>query len=125
MNNTLRATALIAALAGAAGSLTFMLRVGHRAPIFLLVMFAGWVLSPFVGFLLADRYSGHWSVPARNALFAVMLILAPASVAIYGIVAWKAPAQPAFAFLVVPAGSWFIATIAVKTAGWVSRRPTA
>ena len=52
-------TARLATVAGAAGSIGLMLRVGHRndstIPLLLLVLFTGWVLSPFVALLLAER----------------------------------------------------------------------
>ncbi|HEX7198860.1 MAG TPA: hypothetical protein VF213_05265, partial [Dongiaceae bacterium] len=50
----LRRAALIAALAGAAGSLGLMHRAGHRNPSRLLVLlFALWVLSPFTALVWA------------------------------------------------------------------------
>lgn len=55
----LRAMALIAAAVGAAGSVALMLHVGHRndssIPGILLVVFTGWVLSPFVALVVADN----------------------------------------------------------------------
>src|SRR5260370_7582569 len=51
----LRAAALIAVLAGAAGSVGLMLHASHRinSPRILRVLFALWVPSPFVGPLFA------------------------------------------------------------------------
>src|SRR5206468_419698 len=79
----LRGAALIALVGGAAGSFGLMLRAGQRTPRFLLVLFAFWVLSPFVAFVLADVLSKRWSVAIRAALYSVILVVALGSVAIY------------------------------------------
>jgi hypothetical protein len=116
--------ALIAVVAGAAGSVGLMLLVGHRNPSrALLVLFAGWVLSPFIGLGLADRISKGWSVPTRATLHAVMLVVTLGSLAMYGRVAFGPPRPtPAAMFLVVPVGSWLLAAIAVPLAAFISGR---
>ena len=117
----LRGGALIAAVVGAAGSLALMLRAG-RPPLFLLVLFIGWVLSPFVALVLADIASKRWSVLTRATLYSVMLVLTLGSLAIYGGVLLRPPKKAAFAFLVVPFGSWLVMTIAVPIAALISRK---
>lgn len=117
----LRGVALIAVVIGAAGSFGLMLRGGHP-PLFLRVLFAGWVLSPFVALVLADHRAKRWSVPARATLYGVMLVLAVGSLVFYqGMIPMPVDARPAAVFLVVPAGSW-IFLIAVRVAALVSRR---
>ena len=68
--SVLRTAALIALPAGATGSVGFMLRAGHRNPsCVLLVLFATWVLSPFVALVFAIIVSKHWSVlPAQRSM---------------------------------------------------------
>ena len=118
----LRGVALIAVVVGAAGSVSLMLRAGHP-PLLLLVLFTGWVLSPFVALVLADIASKRWSVLTRATLHGVMLILTLGSLAFYGdIVSMPPGSKPAFVFLVVPLGSWLLLTIAVPIAALVSRR---
>lgn len=118
----LRIVALTAVVAGAAGSLGLMLRVGNRNNSLILIgLFAGWVLSPFVGLILADIRSNRWSVPTRATLYSLMLLLALGSVALYANVAFGPPRpQPAFMFLVVPLGSWLLMTTVVPIAALVS-----
>jgi hypothetical protein len=119
----LRVTALIAVLAGAVGSVGFMLRAGRNAPLFLIVLFALWVLSPFMALVLADVVSKRWSVPTRATLYSVMLVLTLCSLTIYGDVALGPPrAQAAFAFVVVPPASWLLIAIALPTAALISGR---
>ena len=108
VHNLLRASALIAVVAGAAGSLGLMLWVGRNSPRVLLVLFFLWDLSPFVALLVAERASTRWAVPTRRTLFAVMLVIALASLAIYGTVVFVSPKTPTATFLMVPFGSWLL-----------------
>src|ERR1039458_205725 len=72
----LRIAALLALLAGAVGSVGLMLHAGrHNDSRFLLVLFALWVLSPFVALILANVVSKRWPVHTRVALYTVMLVL--------------------------------------------------
>ena len=126
--SVLRAAALIALLVGAVGSVGLMLRAGHRNPSrLLLVLFALWVLSPFIALVLANMISKRWSVLTRATLYTVMLILTVGSLAIYGDVALGPPrTKAAFVFVVVPPASWLLIAIVVPIAalisGWPSRR---
>jgi membrane-associated protease RseP (regulator of RpoE activity) len=122
----LRAVALVAVVAGAGGSLALMFRAGHRNDSrFLLMLFAIWVLSPFVALSWANAASKRWSVLARAALYCVMLILTAVSLAAYLHVFTSPPAsKPAFVFLVVPLGSWLLMAIVVAIVAFISgRRP--
>jgi len=119
----LRAVALIAVVAGAAGSVGLMLWVGHRNPSWVLLgLFVIWDLSPFTALVLADIVSKRWSVLTRATLYVVMLILTLGSLAFYGDVVWRPRPQPAFMFLVVPLGSWLLMTIVVPIAALISGR---
>ena len=120
----LRAAALIAAVTGAAGSVGLMLWVGHRNPSrILLVLFAIWVLSPFMALLLANMVSKRWSVITRVTLHCVMLVLTLGSLAIYGYVVLRPTgSKPAFVFLVVPLGSWLLIAIVVSIGALISGR---
>jgi len=120
---SVRTAALIAALAGAGGSLRLMLHAGrHQNSKILLVLFTIWVLSPFVALMVANGFSKRWSVRARVTLSIATLVLALGSLAIYGYDAWRPlRAQRAFVFIVVPLASWLlIATVA--TAAFLSGR---
>ena len=117
----LRAVALIAVVAGAGGSLGLMLRAGRRTPRFLLVLFVVWVLSPFVALAWANMVSKRWSVPTRATLYCVTLVLALASLAIYGELVSPPPGSPrAFVFVAVPPASWLLMAT-VPIAALISR----
>ena len=119
----LHAVALSAVVAGALGSVGFMLWVGHRNPSrFLLVLFLIWDLSPFLALVLANMVSKRWSANTRATLYVVMLILSLSSLALYGDVVWRPRPQPAFMFLVVPLGSWLLMTTVVPIAALISGR---
>ena len=115
----LRILALITVVAGAAGSIYLMFRVGKGAPLFLTVLFTGWVLAPFIALAVAGIASKPWSVPVRATLYGVMLVLTPVSLWIYANPTAK---QPAFVFLAIPSASWVLMVIAVATAAFKSRR---
>jgi hypothetical protein len=118
----LRAAALVAVVAGAAGSVGLMLRAGRRTPRFLLVLFVIWVLSPFVALAWAGVVSKRWPVPARVTLYCVALVLALGSLAIYGgLVSPPAGSARAFVFVAVPPISWLLMAIAVPTAAVLAR----
>ena len=120
----LRAAALLAAVAGAAGSLVLMLRAGERTPRFLLVLFTIWVLAPFAALLWANMVSKRWSVLTRATLYSVTLVITLGSVAVYG--EWvdvkPAGAANAFLFVAVPPASLVFMTIVVSVAALISRR---
>ena len=120
----LHATALIALLAGAVGSVGLLLRAGQRNNSrLLLVLFTIWVVSPFGALASADVYSKRWSVITRGALYSLMLVLSLGSVAIYATGAFK-PARSAavFLFVALPPVSWLLIAIVVPIAAFISRR---
>ena len=102
----MRILARVAACAGAAGSLSLMVYVGRRNPSpLLLVIFAAWVIAPFLGVLFAGLV---WK-RGGAMLHGLMPLLAAGSLAIYGWAAFGPPmAKPAGVFLVVPAASWLL-----------------
>ena len=120
----LRAAALIAVVIGATGSLIFMLRAGQRTPLFLLILFIIWVLSPFAGLLWANIVSKRWSVVTRMTLYCVTLVVALCSLAVYSelVVARPPGSANAFLWVAVPPVSWGFAAIVVGLAAFLSRK---
>jgi len=99
----LRAAALIAVLAGAVGSLGLMIYEGRNAPRFLVVLFAIWVLTPFIALAFSYVVSKGWSVLTQATLYTVMLVRTLGSLAIYGYIVLGPPrAKTTFIFVVVP-----------------------
>ena len=120
----LRASALIAVLAGAVGSVGLMVRAGHRSPGKMgLVIIAIWVLSPFIALVLGDMVSKRWSVITRVTLYVVMLVITLGSLAIYVYDA-LGPRRPqaAFVFVAVPPVSCLLIAIVIPVAALISRR---
>jgi hypothetical protein len=120
----LRRAALIAALAGAAGSLGLTLRAGRRQNSrILLLLFTIWALSPFIALVAASLVSKRWSILTRATLYCVTLILTLGSLAVYGDVAFGyTTAKAGFVFLVVPLASWLLIAIVVPIAALISSR---
>ncbi len=106
--------AVYTVLAGAGGSLGFTIYAGrHNSSFILILLFAAWVVSPFIALLLADAVGRKWSVARRVALHSLMVLLTAGSLIIYSGL-WRVPDQkPAFVFLVVPLLSWFVMGTAV------------
>ena len=119
----LRATALIAVLAGAAGSIGLLVHASQHPPVILVVLFMIWVLSPFAVLVLAEAVSKRWSVPIRAALYSVMLIVTLGSLAVYGDDALKHRwAKAAVVYVIVPPASWLLLAIVVPLAAFLSGR---
>jgi hypothetical protein len=120
----LRGAALVAVLAGAASSLGLMLYAGrHQNSRTLLLLFAAWVLSPFMAAILADAVSQRWPVLTRATLNVTMLVLTLGSLAIYGDVAFGHPrAKIGFVFLMVPLASWLLLALVVAMAWFIFSR---
>ena len=124
----LRTAAVVAVLAGGVCSIGLMLRSGRRnsSIILLVIIFAIWVLSPFVALAWAGVVSRRWPAPTRAALYVVMFLVTLGSLAIYGAVAFRAiAAKTGFIFLVVPGASWLLAAVVVSTAALIARRSSA
>jgi len=118
----LRRLAVCVLAAGAAGSLGFMLHAGRTASWFLIVTFASWILSPFVGLAAADAASTRWPARTRTTLHWTMLFVAAASVAIYGAADLGALQRKTPVFVVVAPASWMIMIVALSVAALRSRR---
>jgi len=114
---------LFAAIIGGVGSVELMLRAGRATPRFLLVIFVFWVLSPFALFALGYMMSKRWSIPARATLYVAMLLVAPASLAMYAHPDLRpAGTKNASVFVVIAPISWIVMTGAVGIAMLASRR---
>jgi len=116
--------ALATILADAGGSIAFMLHAGRRQQSrILMLLFGAWVLSPFIATLIASSVSSRWATGTRRTLYGLMLILAVASLAIYGEVAFEyINAKVGFVFLIVPLASWLLIAVGVGTAALISDR---
>src|SRR3954453_21178198 len=84
----LRNVAGLAVVAGATASIAFMLQAGRRQQSrILLLLFAIWVLSPFIAAVTAMSFSNRWIGGTHSTLDLVMAVIALASPAVYGAVA--------------------------------------
>ena len=102
--------------AGAAASLGFMLHAGRTASWFLIVVFAMWILSPFVLLAAADAVSTRWPPRTRTALHWTMLVVAAASIAIYAAADLGPLKRKTPVFVVVAPASWIGAAVALSIA---------
>jgi hypothetical protein len=107
--NFLRRIALILVLTGAVVSLILTFHTGHKNnALILTLLFAVWVLSPYIAFLISDVISKNWSVFGRSALYCLMVFLTLGSLLCYSGILRLHGTKPAFVFLVVPLISWIL-----------------
>jgi Na+-driven multidrug efflux pump len=112
--NLLRITALIVLFAGAIGSLVLMFNAGRdQKSILLIVLFTGWLISPFVGLFIADIISKRWLSKTRLAIYLLILFITLASLILYSGVLNVPGTKPAFKFLIVPLISWVLILVIV------------
>jgi hypothetical protein len=117
------ATAARAALlAGAAGSVLLMLRAGARQrSVVLILLFTGWLLSPFLALALANLRARAWAPHMRAAVHSAMIGVSCLSLAIYGLNAVYTLGKAGFIYLVVPAGDWLLIGLTLGAAAALRR----
>jgi hypothetical protein len=105
--------AVFTVLGGSAGSLGFAVQTGrYNESLVLLLLFAGWVVTPFIALLLVNAVAGRWSSLKRLILYSVMMLITVASLILYSGLWTPTGAKPAFVFVMVPLLSWFVMGIA-------------
>lgn len=115
--------ALIVLLFGALASLGLVFYKGrHNASILLRLLFAIWVLSPFIGLIVARAVSKRWSAITRGILYCLMFFISMGSMVGYSGVLNSAKTKPAFVFLVIPLISWLLMAIVIPISESIYRR---
>jgi hypothetical protein len=96
--------AMMAVAISAVSSLALMLRAGrHQRSVILVLLFATWVLSPFVGLVWAHLSSKRWLPFARAILYGLTVAVVFTCPLIYADVAFgRTTLKMGFVFLVVP-----------------------
>jgi hypothetical protein len=121
--NALRTMARLAVVVGAIGAVALMLYVGRRNQHYwLLVLFVGWDVAPFLALGFADLYAVRWSAATRTTLYVVTLLVTVVSLGVYLDVVVRPRPQPAAPFLIMPAVSWLLMLTAVPLAFYMSGR---
>jgi hypothetical protein len=113
----LRIIAVIVVVAGWIASVGFTLYAGHNnRSVFLVILFLGWVSSPFIGLLVTGSLSRRWPAFNRKVMYFLMNLLAIGSVVGYSGVLNPPASKPAFIFLIVPLISWILIVIVITAA---------
>ena len=119
----MRTAAFVALVAGAAGSVSLLLHAKQHPPPFLVVLFIIWVLFPFAALGIAHRVSKRWAPGTQITLHIVTLLVALASLLIYGDDALHhRAAHPAFVYVAVPPAAWLLGVITLSIAALRARR---
>ena len=99
----LRIVALIILLSGAVASLNFMFIAGrNQKSLLLIVLFTGWVLSPFTTLFIADMIFKRWLTLTRKILYFLSMFITFGSLISYSGALDSTNPKTAFKFLVVP-----------------------
>jgi len=115
--------AFIVVLGGGVGSLILMFTAGrNQRSILLIIMFTSWVLSPFIGLVVANVISKRWSMSTRTALYFLILFITLGSLICYSGAFNLSGTKPAFKFLIVPLISWLLIAIVIPTTQKISRK---
>ena len=124
MKDRLHTAAQVAAVVGAVGSVALTLFAGRNNNLpFLMILMSGWVFAPFMAYALASKYSGRWAPSTRAALDFVIVLVAVASLAIYGRDVLRPPASKAAAvYVATPIAAWLLMLISVSITALLSRR---
>jgi len=103
----LHTIAVLMVLAGAGASIGFTIHTGRNNPsILLILLFTGWVVSPFIALLLINVVSRRSEPFNRLILHSLMILITLGSVILYSGL-WSPPgAKTAFVYLVGPLLSW-------------------
>ena len=117
----LRAVARVALLAGAAGSVLLMMRAGARQrSVLLILLFTGWVVSPFIALAVANVRASRWQPITRTALYGAMIGVSFISLSVYALHAFIPGMKAGFIYLVVPAACWVLIALAFATTAVLS-----
>src|SRR5438105_3538615 len=96
MKHRLHRSAEVAAVVGAIGLVALTLYAGRNNNLpFLMILMSGWVLAPFMGYALANRFSGSWAASTRAVLDGVILVIAVLSLVMYAREVLSPPATKA------------------------------
>lgn len=112
--NLLHTIALTVLFVGAISSLILMFNSGrNQKSILLIVLFTGWVLSPFIGLFIADMIAKRWLSKTRVNIYLLMIFITLASLLFYSGALNVPGTKPAFKFLIVPLISWALILVIV------------
>ena len=118
----LRLVARIFVSAGAIGSLYLMFNASRdQKSILLIAFFTAWILSPFAGFFITDKYSHRWTFIAHAFFYWLIIITTIGSLAAYSGAFNTPTTKNAFVFIVTPLISWVLIAIVILIARRHSR----
>ena len=118
----IRRIARIVLAIGAAGSLGLMVYAGrHNRSVVLILLFTGWVSSPFVALAILERWANRWRPMLRAAFYGVMFAVALGSLLVYTFDALRPRPQAAFFYVLVPPAMWVIGGAVLAIAALLSR----
>jgi len=99
-------------LIGATGSMCFLYAAtSSQTPFILLILFSGWVLSPYLGLFIATLISRKWKEGVQLALLVIAFFVSIVSLIGYTGIFTPVDARPASIFLIIPFIGWIILVV--------------
>ena len=100
-----------------------MLYAGRHSPVLLLILFVGWVLSPYLAMFLVRFVSKLRPIIAPNLLHGLILFISLGSVASYCFTSIQHRTKPPTGvYLIVPFISWFLIVVAIAVTAYKKRK---
>jgi hypothetical protein len=108
---------------GAGISAALVLHAGrNNKSLILPILFAGWVLCPYITLFFTYRYAKRWNYKAKLMVHLLMLFIVNASLIIYCGALMYLRKTPTAIFLMVPLGSLFFIAVIVAIIRSIFRR---
>ena len=108
-------------LGGTIGSIVFVLNAGRYSPIFLLIVFIGWVLSPYVALFLVNFVSKLRLLVHFITFFWMTLFISLGSLISYYAALGKHGTRSTAVYLIVPLISWVVILVVIAISA--NKRP--
>jgi len=108
--------AFVLCLLAAFGSLALVIIAGRHSPPLLTILFAGWVISPFIALFLVRSIGTFRPIMADSIFSCMIFLISIGSLTAYIVALVHSTVKPATqVYLIVPLCSWILIVIAVTT----------
>ena len=119
----MRKIAFAILLIGAVGSLCLVLNAGRNAPVLLIILFTGWILTPYVALVFLNFFSKLQTIIAPSMLHWLMLLISVGSLLCYSLTFSQHNGKPATGiFLIVPFISWILIVTTIVISAYKKRK---
>jgi hypothetical protein len=110
-------------LIGAIGSVLLMLNAGRHTPALLILLFVGWVVSPYLALFWVCLFSKLHSFIAPEILYGLPIVISCGSLAAYGVTLFQHRNKPPTGvYLSIPFLSWILIVVIISLTVYRKRK---